>query len=90
MMTWDDLGVVPPTGLEPVLPAPEAGALSTELRGRSTILAALIRPNKDGDGVATQTVRVRWRYCTASARCAAVMVSEPDKSAIVRATFRMR
>ena len=26
--------VVPPTGFEPVLPAPEADALSTELRGR--------------------------------------------------------
>ena len=26
--------MVPPTGFEPVLPAPEADALSTELRGR--------------------------------------------------------
>ena len=27
---------VPPTGFEPVLPAPEADALSTELRGHGT------------------------------------------------------
>jgi hypothetical protein len=29
----EEAKVVPPTGLEPVHPAPEAGALSTELRG---------------------------------------------------------
>ena len=29
--------MVPPTGFEPVLPAPEADALSTELRGQAAL-----------------------------------------------------
>src|ERR1700678_476748 len=43
LCTWPDWcpesapGKVPPAGLEPAPPAPEAGALSAELRGRATI-----------------------------------------------------
>ncbi len=38
------VGMVPPTGLEPVLPAPEAGALSTELRGRLPMIRPTAHP----------------------------------------------
>src|SRR5690242_8120333 len=43
--------VVPPTGLEPVLLASEASALSTELRGRASIIRGNIaRGTGHGDG----------------------------------------
>ena len=35
---------VPPAGLEPAHPAPEAGALSTELRGPAASVAMALRP----------------------------------------------
>ena len=39
-------GVVPPTGLEPVLLASEASALSTELRGRVSLYEVAWRSRK--------------------------------------------
>lgn len=36
-------GLVPPAGLEPTHPAPEAGALSAELRGRPLTIIYQLR-----------------------------------------------
>ena len=41
--------LVPPAGLEPTHPAPEAGALSTELRGQHTKHYITFRPRQQAE-----------------------------------------